>query len=248
MISKNQIKHIQSLHKARGRKKARQFIVEGPKAVGELLESSFKIAEVYATADWIAGNTHLFPGVEQISPRDLARISNQKQPNQVLAVVEMPEPKDVPVEIDGLCLVLDTIQDPGNLGTIIRIADWFGIREIICSRETADLFNPKVVQSTMGSISRVRISYTDLPAWLEQISGQLPVYGTLLSGENIYAASLDSKGLIIIGNESKGISEDVAFYISTGLRIPSYGASETESLNAAVATGIVVAEFRRRAK
>jgi TrmH family RNA methyltransferase len=246
MISKNQIKHIQSLHKARGRKKARQFIVEGPKAVGELLKSDFKVNEVFATEAWCAENTHLFPAVEQISPRELERISNQKQPNQVLAVVEMPEVNAAPARIEGLYLVLDTIQDPGNLGTIIRIADWFGINEVICSPDTADLFNPKVVQSTMGSISRVRVSYTALPDWLEQVAGQVPVYGTLLSGDNIYNTDLSPKGLIIIGNESKGISADVAFYVSQSIKIPSYGASETESLNAAVATGIVVAEFRRR--
>jgi len=233
------------LHKAKGRKKQGLFIVEGPKAVNELLNSNFEIEAVYGTREWIEFAPQILDSAEMISEKDLHSISAQKHPNQVLAVVKMPEPDSPPTKIDNLYLVLDTIQDPGNMGTIIRIADWFGIKHIICSRETADIYNPKVVQSTMGSISRVQVSYTDLVDWLGELNDSVPVYGTLLSGENIYETKLVSKGLIIIGNESKGISDDVAFYISQGIKIPAYGNSETESLNAAVATGIVVAAFRQ---
>ncbi|MCK5856870.1 MAG: RNA methyltransferase [Bacteroidales bacterium] len=245
MISKNQIKLVTSLHKAKGRKRAGLFIVEGPKAVDEFINSNFEIEAVYGTREWIEFAPQILDFAEMISVKELQSISAQKHPNQVLAVVKMPETSTPPSEINDLCLVLDTIQDPGNMGTIIRIADWFGIKHIICSTETADIYNPKVVQSTMGSISRVQVSYTDLVDWLGEINGAIPVYGTLLSGENIYETKLVSKGLIVIGNESKGISDDVAFFISQGIKIPSYGDSETESLNAAVATGVVVAVFRQ---
>jgi TrmH family RNA methyltransferase len=246
MISKNQIKLITSLHKAKGRKKNGLFIVEGPKAVDEFLNSDFEIEAVFGTRQWIEFAPQILDSAEMISENELHSISAQKHPNQVLAVVKMHEPTTPPSEITDLCLVLDTIQDPGNMGTIIRIADWFGIKHIVCSKETADIYNPKVVQSTMGSISRVQVSYTDLVKYLGKLNGSVPVYGTLLSGENFYETKLESKGLIIIGNESKGISDDVAFFINQGIKIPAYGNSETESLNAAVATGIVVAEFRRR--
>ena len=245
MISKNQIKHIRSLHKSKGRNKSRLFIVEGPKAVAEFLDSDFTIQQIFATRPWIEKMGEQAFNTEEISEKDLQIISAQKHPNQVLAVVEMPEAPAPPTRIEDLCLVLDAIQDPGNMGTIIRIADWFGIKHIICSKETADIYNPKVVQSTMGSISRVQVSYANLVDWLNELNGSVPVYGTLLSGENIYETKLESKGLIIIGNESRGISDDVAFYISKAIKIPSWGDSKTESLNAAVATGIVVAAFRQ---
>ncbi len=245
MISKNQIKHIRSLHKSKGRNKSRLFLVEGPKAVEEFLESSFKIQQIFATRQWTEKMGDRAFNVEEISEKELQSISVQKHPNQVLAIVEMPAPPPPPENIDDLCLVLDTIQDPGNLGTIIRIADWFGIKHIICSKETADIYNPKVVQSTMGSLGRVKISYTDLPQWLGNFNGKLPIYGSLLSGDNLYKSELSSPSLLIIGNESKGISEDVAFYISKAIKIPAWGDSKTESLNAAVATGILVAAFRQ---
>ena len=245
MISKNQIKQITALHKAKGRKKAGLFIVEGPKAVDEFINSNFEIDAVFGTREWIEFAPQILDYAEMISEKELHSISTQKHPNQVLAVVKMPDSSTPPTQIDDLCLVLDTIQDPGNMGTIIRIADWFGIKHIICSKETADIYNPKVVQSTMGSISRVQVSYTNLIDWLGEIDGTVPVYGTLLSGDNIYETKLASNGLVIIGNESKGISEDVAFFISQGIKIPAYSDSETESLNAAVATGIVVAKFRQ---
>ena len=219
--------------------------MEGPKAVDEFLNSGFDIEAVYGTREWIEFAPQILDSAEMISEKELHSISAQKHPNQVLAVVRIPSAPAPPTQIDDLCLVLDTIQDPGNMGTIIRIADWFGIKHIICSQETADIYNPKVEQSTMGSISRVQVSYTNLVEWLGKVQGQAPIFGTLLSGENIYETKLDSKGLIIIGNESKGISEDVAFFVNQGIKIPSYGQSETESLNAAVATGIVVAVFRQ---
>jgi len=233
------------LHKAKGRKKAGLFIVEGPKAVDEFINSNFEIEAVYGTRQWIEYAPQILDFAEMISENELQSISAQKHPNQVLAVIKIPDAPRPPVEIKDLCLVLETIQDPGNLGTIIRTADWFGIKHIVCSKATADIYNPKVVQSTMGSISRVQVSYTNLVDYLSQVQSSVPIYGALLSGENIYKTQLASKGLIIIGNESKGISEDVAFFISQGIKIPAYGDSKTESLNAAVSTAIVLAIFRQ---
>ncbi len=157
-------------------------------------------------------------------------------------------PEELPSLADKLTLVLDGVQDPGNLGTIIRIADWFGIEDIICSKDTVDVYNPKVVQATMGSIARVRVSYMDLKQLFEVLPPTLPVYGTLLEGNNMYSEQLSHNGIIIMGNEGKGISPQIRQFISKGLRIPNYpeGRDTADSLNVAVATAIICAEFRRR--
>lgn len=253
MLSKNQIKAVQALKQKKFRDEQGLFIAEGTKIVPELLASAIEVKEVYASVDFFRKNK-INKNVlcVEVKAAELERISALTTPNEVLAICSMPEPK---LELNSLkeklSLVLDDIRDPGNLGTIIRIADWFGIENIICSENTADVYNPKVVQATMGSIARVKVHYSDLKYFLgSQVSGlRLPVYGTLLRGKNIYKEKLSSEGLIIIGNESKGISAEIEKLITTAISIPSFSNSEpgeAESLNAAIATAVVCSEFRRR--
>ena len=186
-----------------------------------------------------------------VSESEMNRISALSSPSPVLAVLNIPDASVPPVSLhDELVLMLDDIQDPGNLGTIVRIADWFGICTIICSENMVDLYNPKVVQATMGSIARVNVIHTNLNEFLKQLKGSIEVFGTFLSGENIFSCDLPSKGIIVIGNESYGISQEISAYIKTHLHIPSFADKDTqstpESLNAATATAIICAEFRRR--
>ena len=246
MISKNQIKYIKSLHKGKARRKEKQFIVEGVKVVDEFINSKFNIISIYAIADWINGNENIDFNVSEVSEKELQAISLLKTPNKVLAVVEYNDAASIEYQSGDLILALDTIQDPGNMGTIIRIADWFGINKIICSMETADAFNPKVVQATMGAITRVSIEYTNLPQWIKELPEDINVYGTMLDGENMYESNLSSEGVIVMGNEGNGISEEVQNVLTDRIKIPSYTNSEMESLNVAIATSIICAEFRRK--
>ena len=236
MVSKNEVKYIQSLYHKKTRFEERLFVVEGPKLTGEVLQSTFTVRTIYATAEWLQANGS-FGGatVKEVTPEELSRLSHLQTANQVLAVVEQPaEPGNL--REDQLSLVLDGIQDPGNLGTIIRIADWFGITQIIASEDTVELYNPKVLQSTMGSFLRVRLWYKNIGAFLQ--ATQQPVYGALLNGEDVTTHSGIKNGLLVIGNESKGIRSDIMPYIKHALTIPRIG--EAESLNAAVATGILL--------
>ncbi|NVN93711.1 MAG: RNA methyltransferase [Bacteroidetes bacterium] len=251
MLSKNTIKYITSLKQKKFRDEFRQFVAEGDKLVSELLLSYLKIVEIFAVKEWfsahnIAGNIK----VTEVTAFELERISGLTTPNLVIALLEIPDnEKFETINFDNLILVLDEIKDPGNLGTIIRIADWFGIKDIICSNHTVDIYNPKVVQATMGSIARVIVHYTELTTFLKEIPKNIPVYGTLLSGENIYTQDLTKNGMIIIGNESKGISGELLPLIKTKLLIPSFpenNESRAESLNASIACAIVCAEFKRR--
>lgn len=243
MIAKSKLKYIQSLDHKKFRDEAGVFLVEGPKMVAEILQDKLlTVTGLYALQDWISANEQLvqqMPGSVEIIAVDeisLAKISQLTTPNKVVAVVRQ-QPLLSTVDTSQLALVLDTIQDPGNLGTIIRIADWFGIGQLVCSHESADRYNPKVVQSTMGSIARVGFYYTDLPGFL-----------TANTGTHIYAAALDgipvqnlgklSTGLLVIGNESKGISREVMELVNVRVTIPRIGMAE--SLNAAVATGIIL--------
>lgn len=255
MISKNQIQLIKSLAISKFRRKHKMFIAEGPKLVNELVTSSFKIEAIYALPTWINGNQIKFStdvDFFEVSEKELDRISGLKTPNQVLAIVHMVE--NIPPEsntLNDIVLMLDDIRDPGNMGTILRTADWFGIRQIICSNTCVDIYNPKVVQATMGSLFRVRIFYTNLKEYVEQIPKNQLIFGTLLEGENIYETKLSKPGMIIIGNESHGISEDLIPFITNKISIPNYSIKtfETaESLNASIATAIVCAEFRRQSK
>ncbi len=245
MISKNQIKYVKTLHKSKNRKQENKFIVEGVKVVGEFINSDFSILTIYATADWIAVNDALGENIVEVSTSDLKKISILKTPNQVLAVVEYPKVNNFNYQNGDLILALDTIQDPGNMGTIIRIADWFGIKNIVCSMQTADVYNPKVVQATMGAITRVGIHYVDLVQYLSALPKEVNIYGTLLDGDNMYETNLSKDGVIVVGNEGNGISDEVQEVLTHRIKIPAYGKSMMESLNVAIATSLVCAEFRR---
>jgi TrmH family RNA methyltransferase len=249
MLSKNTIKYINSLKYNKFRKKNKMFIAEGPKITGELLNSGFVIDSVFALSEWVEKNKNISTtsGLYEISDNDLKKISSLKTPNQVLAVVNIPDEKpDYGTLKNELFLVLDDISDPGNLGTIIRTADWFGVRNIICSNNTVDVYNPKVIQATMGSFIRVKIIYERLNEFFTKLPFDTSVFGALLNGENIYGMRLPSKGCIIIGNESKGISPDMKRFITHPVTIPAFGGdTSAESLNASVATAVILSEFKR---
>ena len=243
MISKNQMKLIKQLEQKKFRRREGLFVAEGPKVVGDLMKR-WKPVAVFATADY----EHSMPvEVQLITDEELRRVSFLQHPQQVVALFPLPEPSVFVPDSSKLILALDGVQDPGNLGTIIRLADWFGITDIICSMETADAWNPKVVQATMGSIARVNITYTNLPDLLAQLPPEHPVYGTLLDGDNIYQQQLTQGGIIVMGNEGNGLTGKVRQRVNRRLLIPSYRSDDTaESLNVAIATAVVCAEFRRR--
>ncbi len=255
-ISKNKIKWIHSLEMKKFRKETGCFLAEGPKIVGELL-SCFDCQLLVATSPWLQEMKTLLPSCEviEVTDEELARASLQKSPQQVLALFSLPQEllsasAILPVEAprESLCLALDGVQDPGNMGTIIRLADWFGIEHIFCSPNSADAFSPKCVQATMGALARVKLHYISLPDLIRGLP-DVPIYATLLDGENIYSQPLSGNGLIIMGNEGNGISEEVRKMVNRKLFVPNYPAtrSTSESLNVAIATAIVCAEFRRQA-
>jgi TrmH family RNA methyltransferase len=258
MLSKNQVKFINSLKLKKNREAEGLFVAEGIKIVNELLHSGIIVKQIYSSRNYQLSIFNYHIDVVRIKESELKRISSLNSPNEVLAICEIPSHTLSPAAlINKLCLVLDTVQDPGNLGTIIRIADWFGIEHIICSPETVEVYNPKVVQATMGSISRVQVHYTPLAGFLEEMSkqGSCRIYGALLDGEELYKTTLSDSGLIVIGNESKGISPELLPYITDKIRIPHFTPSgkevlssitTAESLNAAIATSVICSEFRRR--
>ena len=243
MISKNQVKYIHQLEQKKYRKREGLFVAEGTKVVGDLLKYHQPKA-LFATDEWKAPDGTSYTIVTE---EELRRISFLQHPQQVLGLFPIP-PQTTATNFGGaLVLALDGVQDPGNLGTIIRIADWFGIETIICSEDTADAWNPKVIQATMGSIARVNIIYTNLLDFLDTLPPDFPIYGTLLDGENIYSEPLSEEGLIIMGNEGNGISEAVRTKINRKVLIPDFHQGETaDSLNVAIATAITCSEFRRR--
>lgn len=241
MISKNQIKWVHSLELKKNRRREGLFVAEGPKVVGDLLRAGFKARQIFAT-------TMMTADTQLVTNEELQRISFLQHPQEVLAVLEIPA-NTAPIAPEGhLSLALDGVQDPGNVGTIIRIADWFGIDCIYCSPDTADIYNPKVVQATMGSIARVRVEYGNLQALMESLSQETPIYGTLLDGENIYQQKLENRGFIIMGNEGKGITPALTKLVNHRLLIPNFpeGRATADSLNVAIATAITCAEFRRQ--
>lgn len=254
MISKNIIKHIHSLEQKKGRRQEGLFVAEGFKVVGDLMNEGYVPTLIVATDEWLSA--HEVPrGCKlcEVTDEELRKVSFLQHPQQVLATFPIPKSGGVPANMEpasNLYLALDGVQDPGNLGTIIRLADWFGISTIICSRETADAYSPKVVQATMGSIARVRIIYTDLLQYLQSLPESVPVYGTLLDGDDIYKTEISNNGIIVMGNEGNGISPSVRELVSHRLLIPSFPPDRptAESLNVAIATSIVCAEFRRRSQ
>jgi len=244
MLSKNQIKLVRQLEQKKHRHLNHAFVAEGPKVVGDLLAVGYQPLHLFATTPWLMTTPVAVDcDVTAVSEEELQKLSFLQHPQQVLAVFRLPETAECPVPTNGLSLALDGVQDPGNLGTIIRIADWFGIDSIFCSTDTVDAWNPKVVQATMGSIARVNIYYTDLPQFIA--TSPLPVYGTLLDGKNIYEEELSADGIIVMGNEGNGISQKVRLLITNKLLIPAYHEGP-ESLNVAIATAITCSEFRRR--
>jgi TrmH family RNA methyltransferase len=244
MISKNQIKYVRQLEQKKFRYREGLFVAEGTKVVGDLLKR-YQPHAIFATAAWLSANPTT--KAVEVSDDELRRLSFQQHPQQVLALFPLPSSVTPSAPSVALSIALDGIQDPGNLGTIIRIADWFGITTIICSEDTVDAWNPKVVQATMGSIARVNIIYTNLPSFLDSLPTDYPVYGTLLDGENIYTQPLTKEGLIVMGNEGNGISEAVRQRVNRRLLIPDFHDGETaDSLNVAIATAITCSEFRRR--
>lgn len=244
-MTKAEIQFIRSLADKRTRDSEGLFIAEGLKLVEEIRASDFRIRHIYTTRTDIVG-----ANVERVERKDMERISELKTASDTLAIVEKPRYRlSLPSIKDDLVIALDGVQNPGNLGTIIRLADWFGVKDIICSAECADCFNPKVVQATMGAILRVRVHYTNNLAQLlrEAHSAGMPIYGTLLDGENIYTKGLTTHGIIVMGNEGRGLTEECREELSERLFIPPYPANAptSESLNVAMATGIILAEFRR---
>ncbi len=248
-VTANLVKKISSLDDRKGRRREGAFKAEGTKCVLDTI-SHFTVRHIFATPDWLAGHEDISfrfgEKVMEVSRGDLKKMSSLVTPTDVIAVYDIPVRElDLRAVRDNLVLALDTIQDPGNLGTIIRVADWFGITDIIASRETADCFSPKVIQSTMGAISRVKVHYCDLAEVLPAC-GAKEIYGTFLNGEPIGKATLTDSGIIVIGNEGNGISPAVASLVTRRLLIPSYPPERetSESLNAAVATAITLAKFR----
>lgn len=241
MVNKNEAKYIQSLYHKKKREEEQLFLAEGPKMVAELLQSDFIVRKVYAVEKWIEDNKDTIHNIDivEVTKEELERISQLQTPNQVLAIVEQKHLSNNPTYNNTITLLLDGIQDPGNMGTIIRLADWFGIEQIIASVDTVDLYNAKVVQATMGSITRVKIWYEDLPAILETTT--VAVYGAMLEGKNMYDVSPLQEAIILIGNEGKGIRQNLLPFIETAITIPRKG--KAESLNAAIATGILLSHL-----
>lgn len=240
MVSKNQIKLITSLQQKKYRSIEKLFFAEGVKVIQELLQSNFELEHLFTTQ--LDFNEISASKKTTISDSDLKKVSALSTPNSCLAIFKIPKPKNI--EHKGLILALDDIRDPGNLGTILRLCDWFGIQELVCSLTTVDIFNPKVVQATMGSISRVNVNYVDLATFIESTS--LTVFGTFMNGENIYNQKLPNQGVIVMGNEANGISGAIEKIISRRITIPRFGdLQQTESLNVATATAIILNEFRR---
>ena len=258
MISKSKIKFIHSLEQKKFRKESKMFVAEGHKLVEDLLPA-FECTYLTALTKWLETHEDTVEtlrrnGVEvqATTPEELQKTSLLKHPQDVIALFCQREEHATPANVapSQLCLALDGVQDPGNVGTIIRLADWFGIEHIFCSPDTADIYNPKTVQATMGALARVHVHYLPLAASLAELPPQTPVYGTFLEGKDLYAQPLSQTGVIIMGNEGNGISPEVGHLVNSRLYIPNFppGRFTSESLNVATATAIVCAEFRRSAR
>lgn len=240
MISKNRIKTIHALAMHKHRKATGLFVAEGHKIINELIP--------YFSLEYLGATTLINGQTDLLSKEELAKASLLKTPQNSIAIFRIPKWESPILKEGELVLALDGVQDPGNLGTIVRLADWFGIEHIICSNDTVDIWNPKSIQATMGAIARVKVHYTDLKEWItSQAEKGTPVYGTFLDGENLYSKNIKREGIIVMGNEGNGISPDIRSIISDKILIPNFpeGRATSESLNVAVATAIICAEFRR---
>ena len=250
MISKSLLKQIKSLEQRKFRKETGLFVAEGGKTVQDLLDLGIEATSIIATEEWLKSHKlNTRTAIIIAGEEEMKKASFLRTPQGVLAVFKQQFHKtDLTAPERELCLALDNVQDPGNMGTIIRIADWFGIKNIYCSNGTVDIYNPKTVQATMGAIGRVKVHYTDLPDMIASLNGKAPVYGTFLDGESIYSHPLSGNGLVIMGNEGTGIGKECEKHINERLLIPNYpaGCKTSESLNVSVATAIVCSEFRRR--
>ncbi|MXV51430.1 RNA methyltransferase [Pedobacter sp. HMF7647] len=245
MLSKSRISFIKSLHQKKFRNEHGLFIVEGIKSVTEFIRSDYEVQFIFHTPHTSPNLLNLSRNIkaEEVSLSELEKISTLTSPKDALALVKIPDDGERQLsEQDSVSLILDGIQDPGNMGTIIRTAEWFGFKQLICSLDTVEVYNPKVVQATMGSLSRIKILYTDLESFLSK--NQAPVYGTLLNGRSIYKTDFLAKGLLILGNEGNGIRPEIQKYITHPVTIPRFG--EAESLNVAIAAAICCSEIRRR--
>lgn len=250
MLTNNKIKLIKSLDQKKNRKESGFFIVEGEKMVQELLQSNFNIAEIFATESFFNDNAFAksIAEISVVSEKELERISHLKTPNKAIALVALPKPEETKL-CRGLSIALENLQDPGNLGTIIRTAAWFGISNIYCTPDTVDVYNPKVIQSTMGAIFKVNVNYCNLFETINKAkSNAITCFGTRLDGENIYQTTLNNNAVIVMGNESKGMSSELSRLMDRNIKIPSYAppSADMESLNVSIATAIVCAEFRRQ--
>lgn len=242
MLSKSQLKLITSLAKKKYRNQFQLFVVEGVKSIQEFLNSNYELDQLFSTTETIfnVDDTKF----NLLTESELKKISYLSTPNKALAIFKKEEPK--PIETNQLIVALDNISDPGNLGTIIRLCDWFGITDLVCNLETVDCFNPKVVQASMGSLTRVNITYLNLETFIKEQS-HIPIYGTFMDGETIYKSQVNQNGILIFGNEANGISKAIESLVTKKLSIPQFGLKqETESLNVATAASIILSEFKRR--
>lgn len=241
MISKRQIKIITSLHQKKYRKSTGLFVAEGKKVIQEFLNSKFELDTLFTIDEHLFANTSK---VALISEAELKKISFLKTPNKALALFKITD--NAVVNAEGLIVALDDVRDPGNLGTIIRLCDWFGVKQLVCSEATVDCYNPKVIQATMGSLTRVNVVYTNLENYLSET--KLPVFGAFMDGKNVYQTELPTDGILIMGNEANGVSDTASKFITKKIAIPRFGEiQQTESLNVAMATGILLNEFKRGA-
>jgi len=238
LVSKSQTKLITSLQQKKYRNQSGLFVAEGSKVIDELLNEGLLLHSFFSSdASQITKKNYF-----QVTESELKKISFLKTANTALALFEIPKPK--PLQDSGLIVALDAVRDPGNLGTIIRLCDWFGVQQLICSEDTVDCFNPKVVQATMGSLARVQVHYLSLSEYLEKT--KLPIFGGFMDGKNIYSEKLPTEGIMVMGNEANGISEEIISKITHKITIPRFGKNQkTESLNVATATAILLSEFRR---
>lgn len=247
-LSASKRKLISSLQQPKHRREHRLFVVEGAKCISEAIDT-FECRMIVATHACLESSNMPVPHGAEVykgTRADMERISSMSNAPEVIAVMAMPEPV-AEINTSGLVVALDGVQDPGNLGTIIRACDWFGVRTIVCSRDTVDVYNSKVIQATMGALARVDVTYTDLPQWLGKLPRNIPVYGTFLDGDDIYGAELTGRGVIVMGNEGKGISAAVAEKVNRRLFIPPYprDARHVESLNVSMATAVILSQFRK---